>query len=251
MNCDMMMTEGREILIFENPEALAAGFADWFYEFTRTRSVVNVALSGGSTPKLFLQELSKRNSHKIDWSAIRFFWGDERCVPPDHEESNFHMTRQYLLDLADIPTRNIYRIRGESPPEAEAARYGDLIKDVLPSNDHLPVFDLVILGLGADGHTASIFPGQMHLLESERVCAVARHPQSGQQRITLTGRVINNATNICFLVAGEGKSEVVVEILDSKGEWEKYPAAYVRPSAGGVGSVRWFLDRGAAGGVRA
>lgn len=239
-----------EILIFDDPYSLAAGFAEWFHDFTSEKSIVNVALSGGSTPKLFFEILSKQYSHKIDWSKIHFFWGDERCVPPDHEESNFLMTRQNLLDRVNIPAHHIYRIHGESPPKAEAERYGDLMKHLLPQTGNFPAFDLVILGLGTDGHTASIFPGQMHLLKSDRFCEVARHPESGQQRITLTGTVINNATNICFLVAGDGKSEVVAEILNNTGNWEKYPAAYVQPNAGVPGSLRWFLDRTAAGGLR-
>ena len=245
VNCNNMK-QRPETLIFDNPEALAAGFGKWFYNFINDRPIVHVALSGGSTPKLFFQVLSRQYVHKIDWSKIQVFWGDERCVPPDHEESNFLMTRQYLLDQAPIHQQNIHRIQGESIPEAAAERYGELIADILPQRDNLPVFDLIILGLGADGHTASIFPGQMRLLESDHFCDVATHPESGQQRITLTGRVINNAANICFLVAGEGKSKVVAEILNNTGDWEGYPASYVRP---GRGSLHWFLDQDAAGNV--
>ena len=246
MNCDNMKPKAHEILVFDDPPALARGFADWFYNFVIDKRVVTIALSGGSTPKLFFEILSTQYGKKIDWSKIHLFWGDERCVPPDHKESNFHMTRQNLLDRVAIPSQNIHRIYGESLPEDEADRYSDEIKDALSQNNNLPVFDLVILGLGADGHTASIFPTQMHLLKSDHICEVATHPESGQQRITLTGPVINNSKNICFLVTGKGKSDVVKDILKNTGDWQKYPAAHVHPNAAGPGSLRWFLDRDAA-----
>ncbi len=229
--------------IFEDPPALASGFASWFYDFVSTRPKTNVALSGGSTPKLFFQVLSNEYKDRIDWSGIQLFWGDERCVPPDHQDSNFLMTSKNLFDHISIPSKNVHRILGESDPEKEAQRYGQVLGEVLSHRDSLPVFDLIILGLGSDGHTASIFPDQMHLLQGAGYCEVATHPDSGQRRITLTGKVINQADNICFLVAGAGKSEVVGEILNKTGNWEKYPASYVH---GGGDSIHWFLDREAA-----
>ena len=237
------MKQEPEIVIFENPSTLASGFALWFYNFVSARPKTNVALSGGGTPKLFFQVLSDEYKDRIDWSGIQFFWGDERCVPPDHQDSNFLMTSKNLFDHITIPPENIHRIFGESDPEEEAVRYGHVLGDVLSHRDSLPVFDLLILGLGNDGHTASIFPDQMHLLRDAGYCAVATHPDSDQRRITLTGKVINQADNICFLVGGESKSAVVGEILNKTGNWKKHPASYVR---NGGGSLHWFLDRGAA-----
>lgn len=242
------MGKESETLVFENAQELAEGFALWFYNFINDKPIVNVALSGGSTPKLFFQVLSQQYRERVDWSKIQFFWGDERCVPPDHEESNYHMARKYLLDHVAVPAQNIHRVHGESAPGPEAGRYGQLIADILPQTDTLPVFDLVILGLGADGHTASIFPDQINLIGSDDLCQVATHPESGQQRITLTGRVINRAVNTCFLVAGGGKSGVIAEILNKTGDWERYPASYIQPGAGGT--LHWFLDREAAAGIQ-
>ena len=242
------MKQKPQTFIFDHPQALASGFAKWFYDLVNDKPSISVALSGGSTPKLFFQVLNREYRQKIDWAKIQVFWGDERCVPPGHEDSNFRMTYENLLDHVAIREQNIHRIHGESDPTLEAERYAQVIGEFLPQTDNLPMFDLVILGLGTDGHTASIFPGQMDLLKSDQFCQVAAHPESGQQRITLTGRIINHAANICFLVAGQGKSGVLAEILNKTGNWEKYPASYIKSNSGGT--LHWFLDREAAAGLQ-
>jgi 6-phosphogluconolactonase len=173
---------------------------------------------------------------------VHLFWGDERCVSPDDPQSNFGMTERVFLEKIKIPDTNIHRILGENNPSAEAIRYSDEVRRFTNEREELPVFDLIILGLGEDGHTASIFPGNNELLCSENICEVAVHPESFQKRITLTVPVINNAETIIFLVTGEKKAKLVSEIL-GQSEPLDYPAAHIKP---GYGSVKWYLDAAAA-----
>jgi len=233
-----------EIKTFKNPEATARAFADYLCEKQLQVNRLNIALSGGSTPKILFEVLIQKYSNKIEWSKFHFYWGDERCVPPTSGESNYGMTYEYLLQHLDIPEENIHRVLGENSPSEEAIRYGNLITENLPSINGLPQFDLIMLGLGEDGHTASIFPHQMELITSKEVCSVAEHPTSGQKRITLTGSVINNAKEVCFLVTGEPKAQKVNEILNITGACERYPAAYIKPTHG---ELIWLLDKAAAG----
>jgi 6-phosphogluconolactonase len=177
----------------------------------------------------------------MDWERIHLFWGDERCVPPDQEESNYGMTQKYLLNFIDIPEKNIHRVKGEYNPEKEAERYSkDIVKGVSSENG-LPGFDLIMLGLGEDGHTASIFPDQMHLLNSDKVCEVSTHTSTGQKRITLTGNVINNSKRIIFLVTGKSKAEILKKIINEKKKI--YPAEFIEPVNG---NLDFFIDSDAA-----
>ncbi|KYG74495.1 6-phosphogluconolactonase [Roseivirga ehrenbergii] len=233
-----------EIKTFKNPEATAKAFADYLSEIQQEVNRLNIALSGGSTPKLLFEILVHKYSDKIEWPKFHFYWGDERCVPPTSGESNYGMTHEYLFQHLDISEENIHRVFGECDPDEEAVRYGKLISENLPPINGLPQFDLIILGLGEDGHTASIFPHQMELITSKKVCEVAEHPTSGQKRITLTGSVINNAKEVCFLVTGQAKAEKVREILNLTGDCEHYPASYIKPTHG---ELSWFLDKAASG----
>ena len=231
------------IHISPNPEKAAQDFASYFSEWVKDKPRVHLALSGGSTPKVLFRHWADQYSEKIDWEKIHFFWGDERCVPPDHEESNFRMAYELLLKPLNIPEGHIHRIRGEAAPEAEAERYGQVLKQHLPARRNLPAFDIVLLGMGEDGHTASIFPNQMELLTESAPCAVATHPETGQQRITLTGPVLNNASEVVFLVTGPGKAEKVKEIIENGAHSLRYPAAHVAPKEG---KLQWYLDEAAA-----
>ncbi|WP_421976290.1 6-phosphogluconolactonase [Roseivirga seohaensis] len=233
-----------EIKTFKNPEVTAKAFADYLCEIQQEVNRLNIALSGGSTPKLLFEILVNKYSDKIEWPKFHFYWGDERCVPPTSGESNYGMTHEYLFQHLDIPEENIHRVFGECDPNEEAVRYGKLISENLPPINGLPQFDLIILGLGEDGHTASIFPHQMELITSRKVCEVAKHPTSGQKRITLTGSVINNAKEVCFLVIGNAKAEKVNEILNITGDYQLYPASYIKPTHG---ELVWFLDKAASG----
>lgn len=229
--------------IFPAKEEVAATFAAFLKEQINASERYSIALSGGSTPKILFEHLARHYAEDIDWSKALLFWGDERCVPPTDDDSNFKMTKTYLLDHITIPQENIFRILGENNPESEAQRYASEALRTLPIENNLPVFDLIILGMGGDGHTASIFPHQMELLEVDNWCGVATHPDSGQQRITLTGKVINAAKQIAFLVTGESKKEKVDIILHQKDGYKSYPAAHIQPTNG---TLHWWMDEAAA-----
>jgi 6-phosphogluconolactonase len=234
------------VKIFATPNELAEKFAEemagMIIESAKKKQLINIALSGGSTPELLFTLLAENYSSSVPWQYVHLFWGDERCVPPENVESNYGMTRKLLLSKIDIPTINIHRIRGEDDPVMEACRYSDELSLHTLKRDSLPLFDLVLLGLGEDGHTASIFPGQMDLMESEKNCAVSFHPVTKQKRITITGRVINNAEQVIFLVTGRKKEAIVEKIVKRRPSAENFPASYIVPVHG---RISWFLDRDA------
>lgn len=231
------------IHISSTPEQVARDFAEFLLKESMEKSMLHIALSGGSTPKLLFDLLASDYHHLIPWRKLHFYWGDERCVPPTHSDSNYKMTLSHLLSKIDIPAENIHRVLGENDPEQEAARYSVEILKNVPNKDFLPRFDIIILGMGPDGHTASIFPHQMELLSASRICEVATHPESGQKRITLTGNVLNQAAIIAFLVTGGNKKMKVSEILNKNGNWKLYPAAHIKPVNG---ELHWFLDESAS-----
>ncbi len=234
-----------ELKTYQDSTAVATGFADYLTDLIRKKDgPVFIALSGGSTPKLLFALLAEAPYQSaIDWKKVHLFWGDERCVAPDHDDSNYKMTREQLLSKIDLPEKNVHRVLGENDPEEEAKRYSLEITRILPQENTLPVFDLIMLGMGDDGHTLSIFPHEMELLASDKICAVATHPSSGQKRVTLTGKVANNALNIAFLVTGKNKAEKIQEILKKQKDWKKYPASYINPENG---HLYWYLDQDAA-----
>jgi 6-phosphogluconolactonase len=235
------------VKIFPTPFELAEKFAEEMVamvaESSKKSSAFTVALSGGSTPELLYSVVGDHFQMAINWEKVHFFWGDERCVQPNDRESNFGMAKKALFSKINIPSANIHRIRGEDDPAGEATRYSDEISRYTRKRDSLPVFDLVILGLGEDGHTASIFPSNIMLMESERVCNVATHPLSNQKRITLTGRTINNADKVTFLVTGINKSVIVEKILNKGTSSQNFPASLIVPA---YGELIWFLDKEAA-----
>lgn len=203
----------------------------------------NIALPGGSTPRILFEHIAGHYQDPGIWDKVHFYWVDERCVPRDHPESNYRMAKETLLRYLSHSYDQVFRIRGEEDPHKEAARYGRLIMDQIPCVDDVPAFDLILLGMGRDGHTASIFPGQMELLWTDGICGVGIHPESGQRRITLTGKVINNADQVYFLVTGKEKANMVARIICEAGEYQDYPAAHIKPVHG---SLSWFLDDAAA-----
>jgi 6-phosphogluconolactonase len=205
-------------------------------------SKVNIALSGGRTPKTIFRKLVSFKE-KINWEKVNFFWGDERCVHPDDSQSNYGMTKKYLFDHIKVPSENIFRIKGENDPWGETKRYSDVIRNNLSIHNNLPAYEIMLLGLGEDGHTVSIFPDQMELLESDNVCEVAFHPATKRERITITGRIINNSERIYFLVAGKNKAAAVGKILNKEGNYTELPGYYIKPVNG---KVIWFVDKEAA-----
>lgn len=230
-------------IVYESPEELAAGFAAIFYkkidELLRTKAEINIALSGGNTPKDLFKKLSEKYSRKIEWNRINFYWVDERCVEPASEESNFGNAYKALFKNISISPARLHRIKGESPAEEESVRYSELVKHNVPSKSTLPEFDIILLGIGEDGHTASIFPDQMDLLTSARLYTVSNHPLSLQVRITMTGNLINNAKIIYFLVSGSTKFAIVNNILSGSEKAKQYPASYIKPIHG---ELHWIIS---------
>ena len=202
-----------EVRIFKNTKELSEVIIKELIEISHYRTKCNIALSGGNTPRKIFEELSM--STQINWDNLRIFWTDERCVPPDDVESNFHLAKIFLLDKIKIPEVNIYRIRGEDEPETEATRYSNLINRK---------FDLIFAGIGSDGHTASIFPESDRLLNSEKNYEISFHPLSHQERITMTGKMLLNANKIIFCVTGKDKAQIIKKISE---ENFNCPASYV------------------------
>lgn len=227
------------IKIFSSTELLAKSFAAYFANEVRLKDKYNIALSGGSTPEIIFKAIADNYSDKIDWTKVHFFWGDERCVPPDSNESNYRMTKETLLDKISIPSLNIHRIRGESEPIEEAVRYSnEILNNVLLLNN-LPSFDFVMLGLGEDGHTASIFPDRLDLFNTEIICEAVQNPQTQQKRITITGCVINNASAAAFFVTGKSKSLIVEKVCINPEDNKNFPAASINLQNG---NLFWYLD---------
>lgn len=237
----------KSIEIFPTPFELAEKFAENLTKLITASNnkgdIFCIALSGGTTPELLYSVIGNHFSKAVSWDNVHFFWGDERCVPPDNTESNYGMTQRSLLGKIMIPSSNIHRIRGENDPEAEALRYSVEIGDYTRKRGGLPVLDVIILGLGEDGHTASIFPSDLALFGSDLTCAVASHPVSQQKRITLTGKVINNSNSINFLVTGKKKAGIVEKILKKEQDAQNFPAAQIVPA---YGEIFWFLDKESA-----
>lgn len=239
------MSGNIEVKIYETPDKVANAFAKELFRIISesTQKRFDIALSGGETPKLLFRYLSSKYPDLIPWHRLHFWWGDERCVSPDDEESNYGSADMFLFSEIAIPVENIHRIKGENDPDDEADSYSQQLREQLNNRNEWPVFDLVMLGLGKDGHTASIFPDQMELLESDKICEVATHPESGQKRITLTGKVINNANRIFFLVTGKAKAKRVSQIMNNLKKAKKFPASYIAPLNG---DLYWYLDEAAA-----
>jgi len=239
------MSVSTEVKIYSNQKQVVKALAKEIFKLTKSsvQERFNILLSGGNTPTALFKRINKKYADTIEWERIHLWWGDERCVSPENEYSNYKQAYDYLISQVNIPANNIHRIKGENIPEEEAIRYAGEIKESLNSRGENPVFDLVILGLGEDGHTVSIFPDEIELFEDEGICAVATHPLSGQKRITVTGRVLNNANRIFFLVTGANKAQRISEIMNDDEAAKLLPAYYISPTNG---ELIWFIDEAAA-----
>jgi 6-phosphogluconolactonase len=211
----------------------------------QSRGFFSVALSGGSTPKTLFQLLASPEwKSRVDWSKAQIFWGDERMVPPDDPESNYRMTNEALLSHIDIPAQNIHRVMTESgTPDAVAADYERTIRQVFHQPSGVPQFDLVLLGLGANGHTASLFPHRPVLHEQQKLVAADHVEEVGMDRITMTLPLLNHARTVEFLISGAGKADVVRDVVAGPRQPEQLPAQLIQPD-GGV--LLYLLDRAAA-----
>jgi 6-phosphogluconolactonase len=241
--------EKPKILVFEDPDDLSRGAADKVIELARaailSRRVFHWALAGGNTPRrLYARIAAPEWSCRMPWRETKLYWGDERCVPPDHPQSNFGMAHEELISKAPIPSAHVFRIKGEMlDPGAAAADYESVLRRTFGmAETAAPRFDLVLLGLGADGHTASLFPGTAALEEKDRWVVALDVPVSGVRRVTLTFRALNAAREVLFLVTGKDKAVVVADVLEGRLPGLR-PAESVRPADG---RVSWFLDREAA-----
>lgn len=243
------MAATTEVKIYDTQKDVIKRLAKEIYKLTKnsTQPRFHIVLSGGNSPVALFKRIRKKYAENIDWQRIHFWWGDERCVAPDDEQSNFKSANDHLLSRISIPPENIHRIKGENEPASEAKRYADEIKKNVNYRGENPVFDLIILGLGDDGHTASIFPDRLELFEEEKICSVAQHPETGQKRVTLTGKTINNANRVFFLVTGENKADRIAEIMNDDEAAKLLPAYYVSPKNG---NLIWFIDEAAGSKIK-
>ena len=226
--------------VFDNLNDLNKEFSLWLKKLLAEKEDLSIALSGGNTPRSLFKYLATNHAEDIDWSKIKFFWGDERCVWPNDDDSNYKMAKENLFDHVPVSSKNIFRIRGENDAYKEARSYEDLLQNELETINGVPQFDVIMLGMGEDGHTASIFPHEMNLWDCSNMCVVATHPDTRQMRISLSGQTINAAKNVVFLVTGAPKAKKIKEIIeDNENAQEKYPAAKVNPISG---NLTWFLD---------
>jgi 6-phosphogluconolactonase len=217
----------------------------------RARGVFTVVLSGGTTPKGVYSRLAEDDAlrREVDWQHVLFFWGDERHVPPDHPDSNFRMAYESMLSRLPIDPNNVWRIKGEYDEASKAAdEYERDLRGIVGArytedDGVLPRFDLVLLGLGADGHTASLFPGSPALHEERRLVVPNRVTKLDADRITLTAPVLNNASEVVFIVQGADKADALHAVLDGPYDPERLPAQLIRPLQG---RLRWLVDSTAA-----
>ena len=240
----------REIVVVADLNAVAREAADRWIALAResiaARGRFTVALSGGSTPRaLFSLLASEAHRDQVEWGRTVVFWSDERCVPPDHADSNYGMAREALLSKVPIPTGNVHRMRGEVNPERAALEYEQTVRREAgaPTSVGVPSFDLILLGMGPDGHTAALFPGTPAIHEKARLVAANFVPKLNAHRITFTPPLINAAAHVMFLVAGSDKADVLRAVLEGEFKPDVLPAQLVKPVDG---QLAWLVDRAAA-----
>ncbi|HEX8457939.1 MAG TPA: 6-phosphogluconolactonase [Pyrinomonadaceae bacterium] len=234
--------------IFANADEVARAAARRFAELAQGNILGNgrfsVALAGGSTPKRIYELLAAEEfGAQVDWAKVHIFFGDERTVPPDHDESNFRMANEALLSRVALPPENIHRMRGEGDAVANARLYEDELRGYFGDDAAWPEFDLVMLGMGDDGHTASLFPGT-HALDVHAAWVTANWVEKfDTYRVTLTAPAINHAREVMFIVVGAGKAERLLEVMHGAHEPQRLPSQLIRPRNG---ALTWFLDEAAA-----
>ncbi|MFN8417865.1 MAG: 6-phosphogluconolactonase [Anaerolineae bacterium] len=233
-----------DLTVFPDATQLAHGAAEHVIGLAQQAIAANgrfnIALSGGSTPRGLYTLLAMQYASAIDWTRVNFYWGDERTVPPDHPDSDYGMAAAALLQPLNLPSANIFRMQGEDDPDRAAHEYENLLVQNLGEP---PRFDLILLGLGEDGHTASLFPHTMALYEPARWCVANWVEQLQTWRITLTSRAINAASNVTFLVAGENKAERLRQVIEGEYKPDDLPSQLIKPEHG---ALRWFVDAAAA-----
>ncbi|MEL7079487.1 MAG: 6-phosphogluconolactonase [Cyanobacteria bacterium J06555_3] len=221
-----LIRRSRELILSRLQEAIAA------------RGRFTIALAGGSTPKPLYEALA---ADALPWSKIHVFWGDERYVPASHQDSNQRMARQAWLDQVDLPEANIHPIRTTGAnPQADAEQHEAELREFFSLTDGVPSFDLILLGMGDDGHTASLFPHTSALTVSDRLITVGH--KDGQPRLTFTVPLINQGRCVLFMVAGENKRAALQQVFATQADATEYPSRLIQPQ----GELRWLLDQAAA-----
>ncbi len=235
-----------ELQVFSSVEDMAAAtlqkLSDLSLAVDESEGNIHLALSGGSTPLKLFERMLTGFRNELHPPSFELYWGDERCVPPCQPESNYGNMLEAFIHKSGIPDSNVFRIKGEEDPEKEKVRYAELLEK-LPKINAYPSFDLTFLGLGEDGHTASVFPNRPDLLNSKELTETAFHPQSLQTRITLTPNVLKASREVLFLVTGKAKARIVAEIFEDQQVARSYPAWHIRPFQG---KLTWFCDEEAA-----
>lgn len=241
------------VKIYPDPQFLAQAAAQEFVALAeraiQARGVFSVALSGGSTPqKLYKLLASEPFSERVNWQHVQFFWGDERCVPPDHPESNYLHVKEALLNHVPVPEENIHRVQGELPPEMAAQMYEETLLRYfsgLPTQAEREgaCFDLALLGMGDDGHTASLFPGTSVINEATRWVAALYVDKLAAWRVTLTPAILNRAAQVIFLVEGQPKAWTLQKVIYGAYQPDRYPAQIIKPKDG---ALTWMIDEAAA-----
>ena len=239
------MAPERNVAILPDGAALAAAAADHLIAVVRdaiaARGAAHVALAGGSTPRAMNALLTAAPRRAaIDWQRVTFWFGDERCVPPDDADSNYRMNRETLLDPLGIAPSRVHRMHGEGDPPASAADYAAVLVRELGDR---PTLDLVLLGMGPDGHTASLFPGTTRAIAAGALCVAHYVQKLDTWRITLTPLAIDGARNVAITAGGAEKADALRAVLQGRAEPDIYPAQLIRPHAG---TLRWFVDAAAA-----
>lgn len=241
------MNKLKNIYVRDSASQVARGAARFFFELCfqsiRHDGHFAVALPGGKTPEPFFNVLSSDEfMNTIPWKSVHLFWGDERCVPPGHPDSNYNAAASAFISKTGIPADNVHRMRGEDQPHAAAAAYEAELRRFFKGFKKT-CLDLVFLGLGEDGHTLSLFPGSQSLNENERLVAAEYVEAVKSDRMTMTLPVVNNASNAIFLVTGKKKAGILKAVLEGGNESRHYPASLIRPTHG---RLIWIVDKAAA-----
>ena len=243
---------GPRVTVFDDAEAVARAAAGRVAELARLsiseRGSFTLALSGGNTPRRVYELLASAEfAGLVEWERVHVFFGDERAVPPDHAESNYRMAAESLLSRVAVPAENVHRIEGLGDAAANASDYESEMRSLFGEDAEWPRLDLVLLGMGDDGHTASLFPGTSALEETRLWVAANWVEKLGAWRVTLTAPAINAARHVLFLVSGAAKAERLREVLRGERDPARLPSQLIRPRDG---TLEWFADRAAAAEVR-
>ena len=244
----------RDVVVLADLAAVARAAANRLVARAREsiagHGTFSVALSGGSTPRALFDVLASDDYRdRIEWGRARVFWSDERCVPPDHPDSNYRLAHEALLSKVAIAPGNAHRLRGEIDPGQAALEYEQIVRREVaaPATGGAPAFDLILLGMGPDGHTASLFPGTVVLREDTRLVAANFVPRLNAHRLTFTPPLINAAASVTFMVAGSDKAETLRAVLEGEHQPDALPAQIIRPASG---QLTWLVDRAAASQLR-